>query len=228
MASHAQVEEWWADYRCNTTDLVYLDINGRYPVKMQSLLEAATLALEAAIMGSGYRTPMGPTGSYHCRKIGGSDTWSLHAYGVAIDWDYGENPYLRGETISKGFVTDPRFELTEANVDAVEAIVNEQGEQIWRWLGWTIADTMHFQVNVPPERCQPYQEEDEMTYEQFTNEWIQYVADEDLMRMREAELFTTSWEYYATLRDLGVDRDADQRREIARFRVTVETGGWVK
>jgi hypothetical protein len=235
MASHAQVEEWWADYRCNTTNLVYLDVNERYPVKMQSLLEDATMALETAIMGVGYRTPMGPTGSYNCRHIGGDDSnaWSLHAYAVAIDWDYGENPHLRSDNpdpVQRGFGTDPRFELTEAHVDAVEAIVNEEGEQLWRWLGWGppegINDTMHFSVNVPPDRCQPATKDEQMSYEDFANEWLNYVSDEDLMNMSEAGLFNGHWSYWATVRD--AERSVEQRREVARFRTVVEVGGWTK
>jgi len=157
---HAVVFEWWKSYLCDSSQLVPLTMNGRYPVRVQPPLVNAAVALSEAIMTSGYRTPMDATGSYFCRKIAGSDAWSLHALGVAIDWSYPTNRYLRGATgIVEGFVTDTRFELTEANVDAVEAIMNEDGEQIWRWLGWSsprgIADTMHMQVNVAPERCEP-------------------------------------------------------------------------
>ena len=175
MASHSQIESWWADYRCNTDDLAYLDMNGRYPVKVQTILEPAAVALSAAIMDSGYQHPMGPTGSYMCRKIGGSDTWSLHAYGVAIDWDYADNPYDKGgDKPERGFGTDPRFLLTEANVEAVEAIVNEDGTPIWRWLGWTIADFMHFQVDVPPDKCQPAQEEPMVTHYNIGTEYAEW------------------------------------------------------
>ena len=155
MASHAQIEAWWAGRRCEGPH-VQLDLNGRFPVRVQPELETAALWLSDAIVGAGYRSPMGATGSYHCRRISGSNTWSLHAYAVAIDWDYGENPYDRnGAKPRPGFGTDPRFLLTEAQVNAVEAIKNDRGESIWRWLGWTIADFMHFQVDVPPDRCAP-------------------------------------------------------------------------
>jgi hypothetical protein len=68
--------------------------------------------------------------------------------------------------------------------------------------------------------------EDDMTYEDFANDWINYVSDEDLQQMRDAGLFTTDWTYYRDLRDLGDQRDDDQRREVARFRTVVEIGGW--
>ena len=55
------------------------------------------------------------------------------------------------------------------------------------------------------------------SYEQMANEWIQQVSDEDLIRMQEAELFNGSWEYWASLRDLGDGRTVEQRREVPEF-----------
>ena len=37
---------------------------------------------------------------------------------------------------------------------AIEGIKNQQGEQIWRWLGWSIGDFMHWQINVPEWRLE--------------------------------------------------------------------------
>ncbi len=154
MASHAQIEAWWTGRRC-TGPLESINVLGRYPVRVQPELADATREMDRVLRAAGYPSPTGPTGSYNCRYIGGTTTWSLHAYAVAVDIDYGNNPYLRGVEIPKGFGTDPRFKLTEAQVDAVEGILNDRGEPIWRWLGWTIGDTMHFQVDQPPDRCQP-------------------------------------------------------------------------
>lgn len=153
MASYNDKIRWWADRRCSGPHLS-MEILGRYPVRVQPELEGAVNAMNAALKANGYRDPTGPTGSYNCRMIGGTTKWSLHAYAIAIDIDYGENPYLRGQTIPKGFGTDPRFMLTEAQVDAVEGIRNEWGESLWKWLGWSIGDTMHFEIDVPPDRCE--------------------------------------------------------------------------
>ncbi len=156
---HAQIEEWWKDRRCKGPHAL-LNILGRYPVRVQPELINASKALEKALLDTGYPSETGPLGSYNCRTIGGGTTWSLHAYAVALDIDYPSNPYLRGDTsIVEGFTSDPRFRLTERNVDAVEAIRNVEGEQLWRWLGWSsprgISDTMHFQINTPPDRSEP-------------------------------------------------------------------------
>lgn len=172
MATYSTKIRWWQDYICQPQLMVPLTVNGRYPVRVAQPAVAATIALEAALVGAGYRTPMGPTGSYLCRNIGGTDLVSLHSTGIAIDWDYPSNPYLRGETIPRGFGTDPRFRLTEAQIDAVEAIRNTDGDRLWKWLGWGTgkgADTMHFELDQPPESCQP--EEDMMP----TQQWHQFI-----------------------------------------------------
>lgn len=41
----------------------------------------------------GYHYRPGDTGAYNCRKIGGTNSWSLHAYGLAIDENWQSNPY---------------------------------------------------------------------------------------------------------------------------------------
>ncbi len=154
MAPHAQKLEWWGDRICGTgrIDVTFM---GRSPVRIQPEMVNAVKALENAFLTNGYQLPIGVTGSYACRKIGGSETWSLHAIPIAIDVDYANNPYLRGDPVERGFGTDTRFLITEEQVDAVEAIVNEDGDSIWKWLGWSLGDTMHFEIDVPPEKCEP-------------------------------------------------------------------------
>ena len=187
MASHRQKLAWWSDYRCDRGNLAELNLNGRYPVRVAHQTVEAWQALERAIIRVGYRTPMGPTGSYTCRTIGGSTTMSLHAYGIAVDWDYGENPHLRRDNpdpVRRGFGLDPRFRLTEAHIDAVEAIVNSNGDPIFKWLGWGpedggINDTMHFEIDQPPHLCQPNEEE---TMELSDAAWFNTLRDEDIER----------------------------------------------
>jgi hypothetical protein len=154
VATYRAKLDWWAEYRCAPARMVPLNINGRYPVRVADVTVDAVYALEHAMLANGYRTPMGATGSYLCRNIGGTSLPSLHSFGIAIDWDYPSNPHLK-QPIPRGFGTDPRFEITEAQVNAVEAIVNDQGDSIWKSLIWSIGDTMHFEIDVPPDRCQP-------------------------------------------------------------------------
>ena len=158
MATYRQKLEWWDGYRCNRTDLVDVNVLGRYPVRIQRPAVNALYALDAVLRATGYPMPTGPTGSYNCRKIGGSDLWSLHAYGIAVDIDYANNPYIRGDTLEPGWGTDPRWRITEAQVDAVLSITNSEGGRLWKWLGYGMRnaiDPMHFEIDQPPHLCQP-------------------------------------------------------------------------
>lgn len=155
MATHNQKLEWWGDRICGI-GRIDVEFLGRSPVRIQPEMVAAVDALEAVFLAHEYPMPTSYTGSYSCRKISGSDTWSLHAVPIAIDVDYPNNPVLPYE-LERGFDTDPGCFITEAIVDDVEAIVNENGDSIWKWLGWRsgTADPMHFEIDVPPDACQP-------------------------------------------------------------------------
>ncbi len=155
MASHQQKLGWWGDRICGIgrIDVMFM---GRWPVRIQPEMKAAVEALEEALIDNGYELPIDATGSYSCRKISGSNTWSLHAVPIAIDVDYPNNPVLP-YALEPGFGTDPNITITEAQVNAVAEIVNEDGDPIWKWLGWRTpkADPMHFEIDVPPDKCQP-------------------------------------------------------------------------
>ncbi len=154
MASYDDKWRWWGSRSCGKgrIDVTFM---GRSPVRIQPEMVNAVAALERAFIDNGYQMPIGVTGSYSCRTIGGSDKMSLHSIPIAIDVDYSNNPYLRGDPVERGYGTDPRFLITETQVDAVEAIVNEDGVPIWKWLGWSLGDTMHFEIDVPPDKVEP-------------------------------------------------------------------------
>ena len=40
------------------------------------------------------------TSGFNCRLVGGTNRWSMHAYGEAVDVNTVENPYVRGSTVS--------------------------------------------------------------------------------------------------------------------------------
>ena len=171
MASHATKLAWWGDRICGDgrVDVVFM---GRSPVRIQPEMASAVDALEHALLSNGYALPIGVTGSYSCRKISGSNTWSLHAVPIAIDVDYANNR-VQSYRVERGFGVDPNFLVTEAMVDAAEAIVNSDGVSIWKWLGWRAsgADPMHFEIDVPPDKCQPVDMEDTMPKQQ----WDQFI-----------------------------------------------------
>lgn len=161
MATHRQKLEWWSEYECDRDTMVPFTLLGRPGLNIHPLIVDAATALEAALRATGYPEPIGVTGSYMCRNIAGTETRSLHSFGIAIDVDYAVNRYIPGDSLSPGWVMDERFRITEAQVDAVLSIVNDDGDRLWKWLGYanTFIDPMHFEIDVPPDKCQPAGEE---------------------------------------------------------------------
>ena len=108
--------------------------------------------------GPGYTTDGDVTGSFECRQAvpspcsggSGTGTWSNHAYGLAIDLNPVENPYVGcGMTRDKASLSyldrnrHRRGMVTPAVIRAFEAVG-------WGWGGsWTgsTKDYMHFSAN---------------------------------------------------------------------------------
>ena len=154
MASHQQKLAWYSDLICGKSR-VNVTFMGRSPVRIIPEARGAVSALEAALLDNGYVLPIDATGSYACRKIAGTDTWSLHAVPIAIDVDYPNNRVQNYE-LERGFGSSPDFTITERQVEAVENIVNAEGDSIWKWLGWrpNKADPMHFELDVPRDKLE--------------------------------------------------------------------------
>lgn len=88
------------------------------------------------------RGPRGfDTWSYACRRIAGTNRWSMHAYGIALD--------VRATSYPLGVrVTDPQL---LAAVREIEALRTPDGWRVWEWGGrWSRPDGMHFEAAAPP------------------------------------------------------------------------------
>ncbi len=91
------------------------------------------------------------TSAFNCRPVAGSTSWSMHAFGEAIDLNPVENPSLLDHD---PHVADPpqgqaylsRSKARPGMVDAsVRAVFASYG---WGWGGgWTDRDLMHFSAN---------------------------------------------------------------------------------
>lgn len=183
----------WVAYRClnGKADSLRkpLTLFGRNAGYCAAPMYDAFKAQEMALTAKGYtdvksiwvprNCPTG-IGGQSCEADG--TNCSLHNYGVADDIDpFGHgNPhfYVGWGKMPKDWNRPWNFsdiKLTRAQVEAVEAIRNVQGEQMFRWLGWINGDTMHFEGQVPPSRCEvdwftvagysidpPLEEEDDM------------------------------------------------------------------
>lgn len=119
----------------------------------------AMVAAEKALIATGYsgvksiwiprNCPTGISGK-PCQSTG--TNCSLHNYGIAFDIDpfgYG-NPHFYKSYNNGWNFSDCKVQAHQ--VKAVEDIKNTSGEQMFRWLGWAIGDTMHFEAQVPPSR----------------------------------------------------------------------------
>ncbi|MAS55844.1 MAG: cytosolic protein, partial [Pimelobacter sp.] len=72
---------------------IFADIHAaRYPI--QSMRPVHEFAGD-----DGFSMAANNTSAYNCRTVAGTDTFSDHAYGRAIDLNPVQNPYLRGATV---------------------------------------------------------------------------------------------------------------------------------
>lgn len=91
------------------------------------------------------------TSAFNCRYVAGTTTWSMHAFGRAIDVNPVENPYVDGSYVS------PRRGASYVDRSRVRPGMIVKGDVVWRafrrigweWGGqWTSAkDYQHFSAN---------------------------------------------------------------------------------
>jgi hypothetical protein len=88
------------------------------------------------------------TSAFNCRRVEGSTSWSAHAYGLAIDINPLENPYIR-----QGHVLPPagraflnRSRRAVGMIHAGDAVVRAFAAVGWPWGGrWhEPVDYQHF------------------------------------------------------------------------------------
>ncbi len=91
------------------------------------------------------------SGAYGCRPAVGSDGWSMHAYGLAIDINPFHNPYVNGELILPELAMSylDRERVLPGMVFAGDVVVEAFSEIGWEWGGdWnSLKDWMHFSYN---------------------------------------------------------------------------------
>jgi hypothetical protein len=91
------------------------------------------------------------TGSFGCRPAVGTDNWSMHAYGLAIDIDPFHNPYEKGELIIPELAMSylDRDQELPGMIHDGDVVVAAFADIGWGWGGdWnTLKDYMHFSQN---------------------------------------------------------------------------------
>ena len=92
------------------------------------------------------------TSSFNCRNATGSSNWSNHAYGLAIDLNPLENPYVSGgRTSHRGSVKYlDRSKHLRGMIHPGDVVVRAFESIGWGWGGyWTgsVKDLQHFSAN---------------------------------------------------------------------------------
>ena len=114
----------------------------RFPIRRMQLIDAYGASDFRSIEADN-------TSAFNCRRVEGTSRWSLHAYGVAVDVNPIENPYVTSDgrvahRASRAYVDRTRIRpgMAYAGGTLVEAF-RAVG---WRWGGtWTGAkDYQHF------------------------------------------------------------------------------------
>ncbi len=88
------------------------------------------------------------TSSFVCRPAVGSDNWSQHAFGLAIDVNPFQNPYLKGDLVIPELATayTDRDDARAGMIQDGDVVVDAFADIGWSWGGnWnTLKDWMHF------------------------------------------------------------------------------------
>jgi hypothetical protein len=149
----------WQSWLGDRDRMVLVTVLGRSYVVIAAPLADGLRAMDQALKATGYEDPCDWIGSYNKRPIAGTEIWSTHSYGIAIDLDYGgdnpdspdhpgidRNPHIRRPITMNDRGWGVQWQINKKQVLAVEAIRTNNGKPVWKWLGWAIGDTMHFQV----------------------------------------------------------------------------------
>lgn len=93
------------------------------------------------------------TSGYNCRRVAGTDRWSNHAYGGAIDINPVQNPYVQGSSFVPENAAEfafvprgPRARVDRGVIHAGDVVVDAFTDVGWEWGGtWTGSkDYQHF------------------------------------------------------------------------------------
>ena len=114
----------------------------RITMRVRASVVDAVQALNSILVKYDYKVTESGSSGFSCRNIAGTNTPSLHSYGIAIDINPTRNPY------SKKFITD----MPTAMVNEILSLRTNSGAQVWNWGGnWSSTkDTMHYEIATSP------------------------------------------------------------------------------
>lgn len=141
MATTAQLRKMWSPACTCRTTTITLHSGARITVNAGCV--EAFKALDVVMQSFRYAPRSRDTGAFVCRPITGGKGYSLHAYGIAVDYNWNTNPY------GPKLITD----MPRAMVDAGKRIRTKKGVEVFRWGGdyRRNKDAMHWEVVCSPE-----------------------------------------------------------------------------
>jgi hypothetical protein len=155
--SYLTVTFWGFDERPHTGELI---VNASYDEAMvevfRTLYEARFPIEEMRVIRLDEidAPPTGDgngTGILECRPASGGTSWSMHAYGLAIDINPFHNPYLKNDVVLPELASayTDRGDLRPGMIQPGDVVVQAFAQIGWSWGGdWnTLKDWMHFSAN---------------------------------------------------------------------------------
>lgn len=140
--SSSRMRNEYSASRCRTSRMTRVVFHGYSGgLLVESRTAQAWRAFAQVMEAHDYRFRETDGGTYNCRRIAGSTSYSLHAYGLALDLNPSDNPYGTNRT-----------DQPAAFRSSIKAITAD-GRQVFAWGGdWTGSgsDPMHWQIGATP------------------------------------------------------------------------------
>ncbi len=148
------VSHWGFDEEYHTGEIIVNAAVGDDVVEVFRRLHAAQFPIEQMRVITKEEIDAHPTGdwndttSFVCRPAVGSDRWSWHAFGLAIDINPFHNPYLKGDLVLPELASAylDRDDLRPGMIGPDDIVVEAFRSVGWSWGGdWnSLKDWMHF------------------------------------------------------------------------------------
>jgi hypothetical protein len=148
---------WGFDKRAHSGELIVNATVTRKIIRAFSILYRARYQIRKMVLPDVYKgsdprsTNADNTSAFNCRLVDGTNDWSMHAYGLAVDINPCENVYIEG-----GHIDPPRCQANADRSRQVPGLIHEGGVVTrafgaigWGWGGrWvTPKDYQHFSSN---------------------------------------------------------------------------------
>ncbi|HEX2405366.1 MAG TPA: M15 family metallopeptidase, partial [Acidimicrobiia bacterium] len=154
---YLNVSFWGFDERFHTGELIVHESAAEDMVEVFRKLHEMRFPIEQMRVESLSDLERPPTGdgnetsSFVCRAATGSTGWSMHAYGLAIDVNTFQNPYVKGDLVLPELASAylDRSDVRPGMILPGDPVVEAFAAMGWEWGGdWnTLKDYMHFSSN---------------------------------------------------------------------------------